>query len=389
MAPAKSMVTVSEARTRVRSKVEQLQREWAALGGSEAVVDIVLHPPTERAALADQATAIAWVSGWRALDESNARAHVHWGARAWPSLGTQSVPERLILRGADAIAEFAGQSSARAWRTLGDRAAKLHSLAVDDAAAPGAMAGAIRGNARQLGELSDGDFATLLDIVEWLRLNPASGWRIRQLPIRGVDTKWLERRRVLVESLHTATSGRSSLGLIGAPDTVRLRFLDPALRPGGLIDVTVPVNELARLEIAPQVIFVFENLETMFSMPDMTGAVVLHGAGYGLGRLQHIPWVADGRIVYWGDLDSDGFSILHGLRSHCDDVTSVLMDEATLLEYRDLWVPETRPAKGSYANLTDAEQLALARIRLEGNVRLEQERIPWTVALQALTEFVM
>jgi hypothetical protein len=93
--------------------------------------------------------------------------------------------------------------------------------------------------------------------------------------------------------------------------------------------------------------------------------------------------------VYWGDLDSDGFSILHGLRSHCDDVTSVLMDEATLLEYRDLWVPETRPAKGSYANLTDAEQLALARIRLEGNVRLEQERIPWTVALQALTEFVM
>jgi hypothetical protein len=384
MAPSKSMVTVSEARTRVRAKVEQAQREWASTGGSEAVVDIRLHPPTERAALGDQAAAISWVSAWRALDESNAEAYVQWGARAWPSIGAQKVPERLILRGADAIAAFAGQPSARAWQRLKDRAARLHALLVDDTAPPGAVAPAIRSHARQLGELSDGDFATLLDVVAWLRLNPASGYRIRQLPIRGIDTKWLERRRALVESLHAATTGRATLGLVGAPDTVRVRFLDPELRPGGLIDLAAPVEELAELAIKPRVIFVFENLETMFSMPDMAGAIVLHGGGYGLGRLRSIPWVARGRIVYWGDLDSDGFSILHSLRSHCDDVTSVLMDEATLLEYRDLWVTETRPAAGTYATLTDSEQLALARIRAEGNVRLEQERIPWAVALAAL-----
>lgn len=389
MAPAKSMVTVSEARTRVRAKVEQAQREWASTGGAEAVVDVVLHPPTERAALADQAAAISWVSAWRALDESNAAAHVQWGARAWPSIGAQKVPERLILRGADAIAGFAGQPSARAWQTLKERAARLHALRVDDLAAPGAIPAAIRSHARQLGELSDGDFTTLLDVVDWLRLNPASGYRIRQLPIRGIDTKWLERRRALVESLHAATTGRATLGLIDAPVTVRVRFLDPELRPGGLIDLAVPVDELAGLAIKPRVIFVFENLETMFSMPDMAGAIVIHGSGYGLGRLRSIPWVVRGRVVYWGDLDSDGFSILHSLRSHCDDVASVLMDEATLLEYRDLWVTETRPAAGTYPTLTDSEELALARIRSEGNVRLEQERIPWAVALAALRPFSM
>lgn len=84
---------------------------------------------------------------------------------------------------------------------------------------------------------------------------------------------------------------------------------------------------------------------------------------------------------------SDGFAILHALRSGCTDVTGVLMDEETLLAYRDLWVPEPKPATGVYPTLTDREQRTLERIRGEGNVRLEQERIPWAVALAALTTF--
>ena len=35
--------------------------------------------------------------------------------------------------------------------------------------------------------------------------------------------------------------------------------------------------------------------------------------------------------------------------------------------------------------LTGAEARALARIRTEGNVRLEQERIPWSRVLERLT----
>ena len=56
------------------------------------------------------------------------------------------------------------------------------------------------------------------------------------------------------------------------------------------------------------------------------------------------------RVVYWGDLDSDGFAILHS-------------------------------ASGTYPTLTASENVSLARIHSEGNVRLEQERIPWEVAL--------
>ena len=382
--PPRGMLTVAEARARALKKVAADQRDWAAFGGDGAVLEIPLHPPTEREALVDQTAAIAWVRAWQAASGDDcAGFSVNWGGRQWPSLGAQSVPERCVLRGADAIAAFAGVPANREWSTLRDRAAAIHA-AFATRAASADIAGAIRIQWRILQSLAEADFTTLLLVVEWLAENPASGWRIRQLPIRGIDTKWLERHRTVVEGLHAAISGRISMGLLDAPSFVRVRFLDPALRPGGLCDVIAPVEELAALDIAPSVVFVFENLETMFAMPELPGAVVVHGGGYAAPRLGRIPWIQSGRVIYWGDLDSDGFAILHALRSSCSEVTSVLMDEETLLAYRDLWVPEPKAAVGTYSTLTAGEQRALERIRAEGNVRLEQERIAWEFALTQL-----
>ena len=141
-----------------------------------------------------------------------------------------------------------------------------------------------------------------------------------------------------------------------------------------------PGEELAALDIAPSVVFVFENLETMSAMPELPGAVVVHGGGSAAPRLGHIPWIHPVRVIDWRDLDSDGFAILHALRSSCSEVTSALMDEDTLLAYRGLWVPEPKAAGGTYSTLTADEQRALERIRAEGNVRLEQERIAWEFA---------
>lgn len=385
MAAPRGMVTVADARARALKKVLSEQRDWAAFGGVDARLEIVLHPPTERAALDDQGAAITWVQAWHAADAADATLEVTWGGRQWSRVGAQTVPERCLLRGADAIAAFAGSAPGRDWRVLRDRAALVRGAFLERAASVDQLAATIRTHGRSLQLLAAADFATLLLVVAWLAENPASGWRIRQLPIRGIDTKWLEGHRAVVESLHAAVSGRVSLGLLDAPSMVRVRFLDPALRPGGLCDVIAPVEELAALDVAPSVVFVFENLETVFAMPELPGAVVVHGGGFAVPRLSGIPWIQAGRIVYWGDLDSDGFAILHSLRSGCTNVTSVLMDEETLVAYRDLWVPEPKPAAGTYSTLTAGEQRVLERIRSEGNVRLEQERVAWKYALAQLT----
>lgn len=380
------MVSVTDARARARKLVERDARAWAASGGDSARLEIVLHPPTERAALADLNAAMEWTASWRAAADPSVT--VIWGTRTWPSAGTQTVPERCVVEGADDIAAFAGAAVNSSWELLRDRAGLMRTAF--DAGTVAALehsdplGDAIRSQARSIEALPEGDFATLLHVVAWLVENPASGWRIRQLPIRGIDTKWMERHRSLVEALHSAVSGREALGLIEKPVLVRVRFLDPRLRPGGLTDITAPVGELAELSVSATAVVVVENLETLLALPELDGVVVVHGSGYAVGRLAAIPWLRTSRVVYWGDLDSDGFAILHALRASGVTATSILMDEQTLLDFRDLWATEARPTAGTYPTLTASEEAALARIRIEGNVRLEQERIPWEVALDAV-----
>jgi hypothetical protein len=387
---APEMVSVAAVRAKAARRVEQDQRTWAAVGGDDAVLEILLHPPTQRSAGPNPAAAVEWKRAWQALADANSGSSlsVQWVVKQWSNLGTQTLPERVVVVGADAIASFAGVAAAGSWRTLRGRADRIRQLTVGDDAPEGGVAAAIRTHARGILNLAPTDFDTLMHVVEWVRLHPASGFRIRQLPIHGIDTKWLEGHRSLVESLHTAVTGRPGLGLVDSPKTVRIRFLDPLLRPGGLTDITAPVAELAELFVGdaatPRVVYVFENLETVLAMPETPGAVVVHGSGYAAKLLWSIPWISEGRVVYWGDLDTDGFAILHVLRSGCRNVNSLLMDEETLLAYRDLWVPGPKPATGTYPTLTESEQQALRRIRAEGNVRLEQERIDWADAMIAL-----
>ena len=114
----------------------------------------------------------------------------------------------------------------------------------------------------------------------------------------------------------------------------------------------------------------------------------MQGSGYAVSVFERIDWLRGVPVLYWGDLDSHGFAILHRLRTHLPAVTSVLMDEETLVAHRDLWVREEKPHRGAFDTLTGQEARALARVRTDGDVRLEQERIPWEVARARLEEAV-
>ena len=60
-------------------------------------------------------------------------------------------------------------------------------------------------------------------------------------------------------------------------------------RPRDVVGVGSRLEELAALDIAPSMVFVFENLETMFAMPELPGGVIVHGGGYAVPRLSRIP----------------------------------------------------------------------------------------------------
>ncbi|WP_307205904.1 Wadjet anti-phage system protein JetD domain-containing protein [Nocardioides zeae] len=355
--------------------------DWAAHEPEGAALSVALKPPSERTALADQAQVEAWVRGWRSLGLP-VGATVDWETRSWKRIGQQEVPVRLRLDGPGAVAAFGGGVPRRDWTLLVERVAHLR----ENLGASPELDAAVRRHRTQLVGWDDHAFRQVVEVTRWLVATSVRGLRPRQVPVRGVDTKWFASHRSIVTDLHAAATGSRDLGLVEADRLMRLRILDPALAIGGLRDLAVPAAELATASMRPCLVFVFENLESVLAMPDWPRAVALHGSGYAVDAVAGLPWVADSRVIYWGDLDSHGFAILNRLRAHVPHATTTLMDEDTLLAHRDLWVQEPAPTRAELPTLTAMERRALDCLRAEGDVRLEQERIPWSTALAGLED---
>lgn len=368
-----SLVTPADVRARAKKLFDRDARMWAAEQRTDVVLDVPLRPPREREALGDLERVREWVDAWRGVDECSG-IELEWVVRNWSRIGSQEVPARAVLRGAEVIARVAGETDG--WRVLMARLDALREPIGFD------VSGVLRAHARVIGDLDDDDFGRLVDVLAWLREHPGSGRLVRELPVRGIHTKWIETRRGLVESLHRAGTGALNLGLREPSPLVRLRVLDPSLSFHGLTDVSAPVDELAANLIRPERVFVFENLATVLAMPDVPGAVAVHGGGHRVDLVARLPWAQ--AVTYWGDLDSHGFAILNQLRAAGVDATSALMDMDTLFDHSDLWGIDPSPNVGVLDQLTLGERATLQSLSAEGNRRLEQERIPWDYALARL-----
>ncbi len=106
-------------------------------------------------------------------------------------------------------------------------------------------------------------------------------------------------------------------------------------------------------------------------------------------RLASVSWMVPPELLYWGDIDTAGFAIVNGLHSHWPHTRSLLMDEATLLAFRSLWSTDEVPIARQLPTLSPEEcevYEGLLQARWRTGVRLEQERIPWSVAWRALQQ---
>jgi hypothetical protein len=172
------------------------------------------------------------------------------------------------------------------------------------------------------------------------------------------------------------------------PQYVRFRWLDPMRSTGGFSEVEVRLDELTRTPIDVGSVYVVENETTYLAFPSVTGAVVLFGGGYSITRLHRLDWLADRRLIYWGDIDTHGFAILDLLRQRFPHAESLLMDRETLLAHESRWEREAAPRNAVLGRLCAAEA-ALYRELVEDSfgqaVRLEQERIRFSVLEQALS----
>lgn len=381
----------------LKRRFKNRHRVWLEASGEPDQLDdsgwpleVNLGIPTENQALKQVEGVRAWVVAWQFW---NGVGSLSWGERRWRKLGTQPVPEKLLLSGPGEVAQWIGEADRwdRAqqrykhligrWPQLSDKLPRYFAI---------------------LADYSEGDYRRLIDMVAWIEKNPASNLYPRQLPVTGLDSKWLEKRKGLLADLVDVVRGRTTAegdfygrcGLKAPPQLIRLRILDESLRQrvGSLNDISAPWEQLAELDFPVNKVFIVENLQTGLAFDDLPGSVVIMQLGYGVDVLGLLPWVAKANSVYWGDLDTHGFAILNRARSHLPGLKSVLMDEETLRSHQDLWVEEKdQHAADTLPLLTDTEQALYQAIKCNTwgqNVRLEQERIAWDVAWKSLKQAV-
>ena len=372
-------------------------RQWLEASGkpeqlekSTWPLEVNLGIPTENQALKQIEDVRVWVAAWQSW---NGAGSIFWNHRRWRKLGTQRVPEKLVLASPDEVAQWIGEADR--W----DRARQRYRKLVRRWPR---LAGNLTRYFDVLADYSDVDYGRLTDMVAWLEMHPASNLYPRQLPISGLDSKWLEKRKGLVADLVDSVRGEPSsesdffqrCGLKAPSQLIRMRILDDSLRQrvGGLSDISSPWEQLAELDLPVSNVFIVENLQTGLAFDDLPGSVVIMQLGYGVDILGRLPWVARARCIYWGDLDTHGFAILNRARSYLPDLKSVLMDEATLRSHQDLWVEEKdQHAAETLPLLTDPEQAVYQAIKRNvwgQNVRLEQERIAWDVAWKTLQRVI-
>ncbi len=247
----------------------------------------------------------------------------------------------------------------------------------------------------------------ILAVLTFFLSRPKPRLYLRQLDIPGVDTKFIETNKALFRELldlvlpvsgidprfDTITGGgfERRFGLKFDEPLIRFRLLDLALVSRvGFQDLTLTLSDFSQLKLDRSIrIFVTENKINGLSFPLCANALVIFGLGYGVALLKDVDWLKEHETVYWGDIDTHGFSILSLVRCFLPSTRSLLMDAATLHRHKLLWTqePPERRFIGELNFLTQEEQALyddLRNDRIGARVRLEQERIPYGEITRAI-----
>jgi hypothetical protein len=242
-------------------------------------------------------------------------------------------------------------------------------------------------NVRSLAGFAD-SIDGLIDVTRYFLEHPWPDCFARQIPVH-VDTKFVDRHQAVLRqwldillppSAINVNETRFSerFGLRDGQQHRAIRILDDVL----LRELNLPVDELslplrslATLPVRDATVIVVENRLNLFTLPRLPRTIGIEGEGKAVTRLEQLRWLHDNRIIYWGDIDVDGFQILSSLRNLFPYTASAMMDEATLDRHQDHIVAGHGRQVTIKSNLT-AGELAAYRLCQRSNLRLEQERIP-------------
>jgi hypothetical protein len=383
----------------LKRKFQRNHKEWLKSGiyfntpefeqfGLWETIEINLEIPTEKEAIKQTDVVQLWIKAWKLWQGGG---QVKWAERNWQTLGVQKLPEKLLFNSPDDVVSTIGETER--WRHFINRFRLLIQRWPK-------LIETLPRHYNVITNYSESDFLCLCETLSWLSKNPVSNLYIRQIPVTGVNSKWLESHKNIVADLIALINDNNEknfykqCGLKPLPKLIRIRILDQKIRnkAGNLCDISAPLEEIAVLDISPAYVFIAENIQTGLAFNDLPDSVVIMGLGYGTDVMETIQWIKNAKCFYWGDIDTHGFAILNRTRSYIPKLDSILMNESILLKYRELWVKEEdQHAAAELPLLTEPEQKlyqSLKKNTFGQKVRLEQEKINWEEAWGVIRNFL-
>ncbi|WP_111706560.1 Wadjet anti-phage system protein JetD domain-containing protein [Lutibacter citreus] len=229
----------------------------------------------------------------------------------------------------------------------------------------------------------------ILKVCRFFKINPKPNLYIRELPIK-VHTKFIENNKGIIKELLDIIIANSvnlfendfekRFSLKYSESLVRFKILDELISSeyfSGISDISIPVSQFSTLKIPVKRVIIVENkinLYTTLTLPNQENTIAIFGKGFQVSNIKNIEWLNEVEILYWGDLDAQGFEILSQVRGYFPKTQSILMDENTFDKFfeNDLG---TISKVSIELNLTEPELVIYNKLK-ENNWRLEQEKIP-------------
>jgi len=240
---------------------------------------------------------------------------------------------------------------------------------------------------------SQAEWGGILNVCLYFRQNPKPNLYIRELPIN-VHTKFIERNQGVIKDLidvliseHINKDEKQfekRFNLKYSEPQIRFKILDKEISQiyfSGLDDLAIPVIQFETLNLPINKVLVVENKTTLYTtttfltLPKMEKTIAIFGGGYSVANLKNVNWFENIELIYWGDIDVQGFEILSQFRGYFQQTKSIFMDFVTFGKFfeNDLG---TLTNISTVLNLTVSEQ-ELYNILKTNNWRLEQEKIPF------------
>lgn len=300
--------------------------------------------------------------------------------KTYPDIGKIEVPVHLVFEKIEEIASWAGH-------LVEFHSAQKRLVAVQ-AELPDLIDAAVE-NIHAITSLDEEDFVRFVQVCKWICVHKKSGALIRQIPVRGVDTQWFESFRYLILSflrdfldLNPLRRDLLQLGLVPPTEVVRVVLLDNVLRSkvGGLRDIGLTLQDLAKLDIKPRKVLFFDDLATALSLPDVPGVVAIV-LGNHINEICKISWVSHSQCVYVSGIELRAFAVINNIRVNLPNAQTLTLNKDVFAANHDIWSFDDIEVKEFNSNMAlTVQESLLYNMLIAGSfgrrARIPQERMP-------------